>query len=393
MRGFKCFPSVLHDVPNPYTIPDLKDEVTLARYPFLPQAKSWIAEMASTHQIDIDELLDGTMMERSRIRARSRLIDSVDSKDGVEVASIGDIHTVEGRLLEAFSFYYARLVVGASEDERLISRWAQAEAERAQHILVKDNAIVTIANTYISQIECDEKGIWKIGLADFIELCTGITGSRWRLPNCVVKDGWVTLHDEGDRYSSRAKVARLLRERMKEEIKEDALEKMAKMDESLLIRLSEPVGMIRGLVASRTAETIALIGAGEEDWPPCMRKAVSELAEGVNVNHFGRVFLASMSRCIGLPVETTVDFFRSAPDFSEGTTTYQVNHLYEREYTPSGCSKLKVNHNCAVRTGDDRLCDQPWMDHPLKYIRAKQRRRKKQGSLEINVVTPKTGDA
>ena len=173
MRGFKCFPSVLHDVPNPYTIPDLKDEVTLARYPFLPQAKSWIAEMASTHQIDIDELLDGSMMERSRIRARSRLIDSVDSKDGVEVASIGDIHTVEGRLLEAFSFYYARLVVGASEDERLISRWAQAEAERAQHILVKDSAIDTIANTYISQIECDEKGIWKIGLADFIELCTG----------------------------------------------------------------------------------------------------------------------------------------------------------------------------------------------------------------------------
>ena len=35
------------------------------------------------------------------------------------------------------------------------------------------------------------------------------------------------------------------------------------MDESLLIRLSEPVGMIRGLVASKTAETIALIGAGE----------------------------------------------------------------------------------------------------------------------------------
>ena len=43
--------------------------------------------MASTHQIDIDELLDGNMMERSRIRARSRLIDSVDSKDGVEAVS------------------------------------------------------------------------------------------------------------------------------------------------------------------------------------------------------------------------------------------------------------------------------------------------------------------
>ncbi len=380
-------------MPKPFAIPDLSDKVTLARYPFLPQAREWIAQMAVQHQIDIDELLDGAMMERARVRARSRLVDSVDSDDGVEVASVGDIHTEEGRLLEAFSFYYARLVVGASEDERLISRWAQAEAERAQHILVRDDAITSIANTYISEIECDENGIWKMGLSDFIELCTGITGSRWRLPNCDVKDGWVTLHDEGDKYSSRAKVARLLRERMKEDIKLDAMEKMTKMDESLLIRLAEPVGMIRGLVASRTAETIALIGAGEEDWPPCMRKAVAELAEGVNVNHFGRVFLASMSRCIGLPAETTIDFFRPAPDFSEGTTTYQVNHLYEREYTPSGCSKLKINHNCAVQRGEDRLCDQPWMDHPLKYIRAKQRRRKRQEVLEVNVESHNSGDA
>ena len=97
--------------------------------------------MAVKHGIDIDELLDGGMMDRSRIRARSRLVDSVDSKDGVEVASIGDIHTEEGRLLEAFSFYYARLVVGASEDERLISRWAQAEAERAQRILERDDTM------------------------------------------------------------------------------------------------------------------------------------------------------------------------------------------------------------------------------------------------------------
>ena len=240
------------------SIPDLNDEVSLARYPFLPQAKGWISNLASKHQIDIDELLDGVFMEKARIRARSRLIDSVDSDEGVSLASVGDIHTEEGRLLEAFSFYYARLVVGASEDERLISRWAQAEAERAQNILEKDPILIEIANTYLSEVK-NENGVWKIGLSDFIELCTGITGSRWRLPNCDVSNGWVTLFDEGDKYPSNRKLARLLRERMKEEIKQDALEKMGKMDESLLIRLSEPVGMIRGLVASKTAETIALI--------------------------------------------------------------------------------------------------------------------------------------
>ena len=190
--------------------------------------------MAGKHQIDIDELLDGSMMEKARIRARSRLVDSVDSDDGVEVASMSDIHTEEGRLLEAFSFYYARLVVGASEDERLIARWAQAEAERAQQILNKDDSISIIANTYLSEVKL-ENGIWKIGLSDFIELCTGITGSRWRLPNCDITDGWVTLHDEGDKYSSRQKMARLLRERMKDDIKDDALDKMKKMDSWLAL--------------------------------------------------------------------------------------------------------------------------------------------------------------
>jgi hypothetical protein len=43
---------------------------------------------------------------------------------------------------------------------------------------------------------------------------------------------------------------------------------------------------------------------------------------------------------------------------------------------------LKVNHNCPVLPGDDRLCDQPWLDHPLKYIRATQRWKAKNKAAE-----------
>ena len=117
-------------------------------------------------------------------------------------------------------------------------------------------------------------------------------------------------------------------------------------------------------------QSIALAGVDEEDWPPCMRRIVADLANGVNVNHFGRVFLASMGSTMELPQTTTVDFFRGAPDFSEATTTYQVGHVYEQGYTPAGCAKLKVNHNCPVLPGDDRLCDREWLTHPLKYVRS-----------------------
>ncbi|HJM55353.1 MAG TPA: hypothetical protein QGI72_03820 [Poseidonia sp.] len=381
-------------MPVPTKPPVLTDEVTFARYPFLPQAAQWIRDMAQRHAIDLNELLDGPWMEKARQRARIRLIDSVQSKEGVQVVG-GDIHTEEGRLIEAFSFYYARLVVCASEDERLIARWAQAEAARAEQLLIQDEVnLAVLAKTYISQavqathespptvvtstsmsmrqLRQGNSSIWKIGLSDFIEICPKITGDRWRLPNVDIQNGWITLHNERQ-YTSSAKLARLLRERIKIGIETETLEKMAEVTTDLAVRLAEPVGMVRNLMANKASEAIALVGAEESDWPPCMQKTIAELTNGVNVNHFGRLFLASMSATLALPQEACVGFFRGAPDFSEATTSYQVEHVYQHEYTPAGCGKLKVNHNCPVLPGDNRTCDQPWMDHPLKYIRATQR--------------------
>ena len=153
----------------------------------------------------------------------------------------------------------------------------------------------------------------------------------------------------------------------------------------LALRLAEPVGMVRNLLASKASEAITLVGAEESDWPPCMRKIIADLANGVNVNHFGRVFLASISATLALPEESCIGFFRGAPDFNESTTTYQVKHVYSGEYTPASCGKLKVNHNCPVLPGDDRLCDISWMDHPLKYIRATQRWKAKNQQVEANI--------
>ena len=393
-------------MPTPKVTPLIENEVTLARYPFLPQATEWIQGLAIEHDIDLDELLDGEWMEKARSRARIRLIDSIESKDGVAVVG-GDIFTEEGRIIEAFSFYYARLVVFASEDERLISRWAQAEATRAEQVLTKDTEnLEIIAKTFISEIARDvdlsqskqslsavnnrklrqnqDGSLWKIGMSDFIEICPKITGSRWRLANAQISRGQITLFSE-QQYSSSAKLARLLRERIKHHIEQEALQKMQNIDMELALRLAEPVGMVRNLMASKASEAINLVGAEESDWPPCMRKIIADLANGVNVNHFGRLFLASISAKLALPEESCIGFFSGAPDFSESTTTYQVNHVYNGEYTPASCAKLKINHNCPVLPGDDRLCDISWMDHPLKYIRATQRWKAKNQQAQATI--------
>ncbi len=373
----------------PLDHPIIDDEVTLARYPFLPQSGEWILGLAEKEGIDLDMLIDSDVMLETRRRGRLRLVESITNEGGVDIVAMRDIHTHEGRVLEIFSFTYSRLVACACDQDIVLSRWAQAEAERAERLLAVDGvALDVIAKTYLSKVRktrldtisehgavAKRKMVWDIGLSDFIELVPGISGSRWRLPNQELKKGWITLGEESN-YSSQAKLARILRQRIKEEILIDAREKAKNLNDELILRLSQATTMVVGLLQQRSGESLELSGALVDDWPPCMKRAVSELDQGINVNHFGRLFLASMANTIGLPTETCVDFFRNAPDFSLETTSYQVGHVYDREYTPAGCAKLKLNARCAVQPGEDRLCDQPWMDHPLKYLRAKQKNRK-----------------
>ena len=306
-------------MPVPTSHPKISDEVTFARYPFLPQAAGWIRKMAIDNEIDLDELLDGVWMEKARQRARIRLVDSINSKEGVEVIG-GDIYTEEGRIIEAFSFYYARLVVCASEDERLIARWAQAEAARAEQLLIKDKASLDIiARTYISQIKSqDQHGLnnplmvndgggiremrqsssgplWKIGLSDFIEICPNITGPRWRLPNNDISNGWITLFEEAQ-YGSSAKLARLLRERIKRGVEAEALGKMQDVTTDLAIRLAEPVGMLRNLMSSKTSEAIALVGAEERN----------RLAASADLVHYLK-FLKNLISQFSFPVQMALE--------------------------------------------------------------------------------------
>lgn len=399
----------------PLQEPVIEDDVILARYPFLPQSSDYQRRLAGENNITLDVLLASERMEETRTRGRLRLVESISNKGGVDAMAMRDIHTEEGRLLESFSYSYARLVVCASEQEVLISRWAQAEAERAERLLcVDDVALPIIARTYLSQIEkvaakttttnlattspqsstgstgqakpggrgglSDE--VWQIGIADFIEICPRITGERWRLINHDVNDGKVILGDR--RMGSQQQLARLLRERIKEQIMADALRRMTEVTDDLAVRLAEAVGMATTLIQQASSERLELSGVEQDDWPPCMRKAVRELEAGINVNHFGRLFLASISATIGLTEETCAGFFVNAPDYNPETTSYQIGHVFSRAYTPAGCAKLKLNACCAVQPGDDRLCDQPWLDHPMKYLRSQQRWRMRDAAAKAD---------
>jgi len=372
----------------PLALPAVEDEMLLARYPFLPQGREHMRQVLESNSVTIEDLIDAPWLEDVRTRGRLRLLDSVMHKDGADTATTVDMSTEIGRMTEVLSFLHAMLVVCASFNDRLLARWVEGESSRADGLFGMDSGnFELLASSYISDIRTEsqqgaEDVVYWIPMVDFIELCPRISGAYWHLPNRPVEDGWVRM-DPAVGENSRQRTARLLKERVRENLTNACLERMEKMSEEFAALFADPVERITSLLSERVEAEMPMTAAVREDWPPCFESAVSELNQGVNVNHVGRVFLAAFSKSIGLSQEQTCSFFANAPDFNAETTGYQVNQIYERDYTPHGCAALKTSARCPVQPGDDRLCDQEWLTHPLKYLRAKQRSRFRAGSQEV----------
>tara|TARA_B100001113_G_scaffold77978_1_gene61164 strand:- start:60857 stop:62020 length:1164 start_codon:yes stop_codon:yes gene_type:complete len=380
----------------PLELPKIGDDSILARYGFLPQSKDYIKKLLEENDITIEQLIDAPWLEDIRARGRIRLVESITHKGDIKSAEIIDLSTEIGKMTECLSFLYAMLIICASFDERLLGRWIEGESSRADYLLGVDSQnFMLIAKTYLSDIKenTGENGVpvYWIPISDFIELCPKISGNYWRLINRSVEGGWVCMNP-GVGESSMQRTSRLLKERIRENLNEICIQRMGKMDADFAALFSSSVERIVGLFSEQVREEMPMSATTRDEWPPCFELAVSELNQGINVNHTGRVFLAAMSRSMGFSPEETLAFFSNAPDYNVETSGYQINQIYEREYTPHGCSALKTGARCPVQKGDNALCDQEWMTHPLKYLRAKQRRRYNEDTNQNKDMGGEVGD-
>ena len=377
----------------PLTKPSIDDEALMARYPFLPQGATFLRVILEKNGITVEDLIEAHWLEEVRSRGRVRLLESVMHKEGVDSATTIDLSSDLGKMTESLSFFYAMLVVCASFNERLLARWVEGEASRADQLFGMDKENFDIlARSYLSDIkEVRERAggevTYWVPISDFIELCPRISGNYWRLINRPLKEGWVCMNS-GAGESSRKRTARLIKERIREDLTNSCVERMNKMDDSFAQLFIDPVERVTKLLSEQVKEEMPMNASIRADWPPCFESAVGELSQGVNVNHTGRLFLASMSLAMGLSQEQTCGFFANAPDYNADTTSYQINQIFEGKYTPHGCAALKTSARCPVSPGDDRLCDQEWLTHPLKYLKAKQRRRFQETGA--TVITDKT---
>ena len=110
----------------------------MARYPFLPQGSIFLKLVLEKNGITVSDLIEAHWLEEVRARGRVRLLESVMHKEGVDSATTIDLSSDLGKMTEALSFLYAMLVVCASFNERLLARWVEGEASRADQLFGMD---------------------------------------------------------------------------------------------------------------------------------------------------------------------------------------------------------------------------------------------------------------
>ncbi|WP_297217234.1 DNA primase regulatory subunit PriL [Thermoplasma sp.] len=211
--------------------------------------------------------------------------------------------------------------------------------------------------------------LYRVQIDDFATYASRVTGSRYRLSNQIVKNGYVYIQNE------------VLVRILEEAFVSFMFSVIDDIDEEAAIDALKPVSddLARLRDAYRKAHNRGLMeGKGNIDmFPPCMKEIIKNLDSGINVSHMGRLALASFLHKVGYSEDEIVQYFRNAPDFEENITRYQIKHLSGEisgtEYTPPKCETMRSNHLCYM--DDDPLCHREWMKHPLTYYEVKRKNR------------------
>jgi len=331
-----------------------------AKYPFLQGAEDTV----KGRKIDLDLLLSDMAYEPARVRGKERV------REAVENGAVDDRPFPKelDQLAEMLSYPIARMIVSCSGDRYLISRYALGEAMLLERRLTSedDDALVEIAGELDVELSCTEKG-YLIHFTKYLEATSSIRAKEWKLVNQEIFSGMVRI--------SKEKLARVLRQRLNDKIN---LELPRRVTEGIISAFGEDAKSFSGQMEAKRKQFIEgeMGPVDDASFPPCMKTILTMMRSGENVPHTGRFAIVSFLHTIGLNADKIMELFSTAPDFDASKSEYQVRHITGEisgtEYSPPECSTMKSYGICY---NPDRLCQQEWMTHPLKYYRSTKRRK------------------
>ncbi|MCU0859227.1 MAG: DNA primase large subunit PriL [Thermoplasmata archaeon] len=332
-----------------------------AKYPFLKESGTFLKAQGVT----LDRLIAGRAYERARFAGKERVMESINEPmiQDHPMASSADATN------ELLSYPVARMIVSAVGDPMLINRYAIAEAKRADRYLNAEGM------PFVMQVAADlgldvaeRNGEITVDFADFLRFSAALRSKEWKLINQRVKGGRVVVPNQ-------KKLVRLVQQLITERI---SSELPLPVNDDIMSAFAPDIEEIRGIYEKKRAEQRSKdVGKlSITRFPPCMRKLLGMIQAGQNVPHSGRFALVAFLHTLGMNSDEVLETFSAAPDFDEGKSRYQIQHITGEisgtEYTPPECSTMKSYGICY---DPDSLCEKEWMNHPLKYYRQKGRPR------------------
>ncbi len=330
----------------------------LARYPYLEEAADYI----KSSDISIPDLLEDPAYEEARIAGRERVFEALENMEIKDHSLVSDAEIQ----IELLSYPIARMVVSCVGDPFLIRRYALSEAKTGtKRWLEEDNEFI---DGLSKQLEVDvkmEDGYMRTHFSDFLRNTAQLRSKGWKLINQKVEDGYVTL--------SKQKFLRVLQEALRRKIESELpLQVNEKILETFSEATLELIDKIQERKSKYKAEDLGKIRTTK--LPPCMHRLLATVQSGENIPHTGRFALTAFLRHLGIRPDDIVKMFSAIPDFDEGKTRYQIEHISGitsgTKYTPPECSTMKSYGICYE---PDDLCKR--IKHPLSYYRMKGKRR------------------
>lgn len=339
------------------------DLSTLAKYPFLTEAKNYVKE----NNISVKELLDNPLYERARVIGIERL-DNAFSKKDVENRSLA---TETDSLMELLSYPISRMIAVCIGDTYFKKRYALGEAVHTYKNLQNEplSFILDVVKEFnIKVYYFEDSGKISIYFTNYLHYAP-TRYKEWKMINRDMKNGYIRV--------SQKELARILQEALRERINKELDSR--ECNQKIFNTFKTDIQRIQNTVMMHRKK-IEAAPVGELDvkkLPPCMKDILSAIQSGENVSHVGRFAIVSFLNSLQLSTNDIIKLFSTAPDFEEEKTRYQIDHIKgntsSTSYRPPGCDKMRTYGVCPVDKMDG-LCRKT--RHPSNYYKAKWRQEK-----------------
>jgi DNA primase large subunit len=316
-------------------------EQEYAKYPFLKETAVYVKEMGfNIEQLGTDKSFEHIVKI---------------AEDRIDFALNGQVYKteLENTTIEVLSFLVAVLIIRMANIGSIANKFAMAESRRVEKFLEHDlrnmsgeekNQLTLSILSELFAADIQKNGLeYQVPISSYLTHSTTFHEKEWKLINRTVYDGKVhlTLH-EAVRLI-RAKVGKLIKQRI------DAMQQP-----KTLPLLVKPVEHLRDISKRFHFEPVL-----SKDYPPCITHAIDILEKGENLSHSGRLMLASYLTQRGQTPGQIAPLFKNAPDYNPRTTAYQISSL--KGYKCAGCDKLDSQNLChrSERCGN--------IKHPMWY--------------------------